>query len=142
MMPKSRRIKVANCAFKKCVGHLRDVPIQMGELVVPLEFLVIESSPYGVIIGLPKIIKLRSRPDHYRMLLNVHFEGDSEILNYEYEREMGHNSEDWFTSDDFGESNNDDESDEGLVLMLSEGKTNALDCEEEELINQNLCHIN
>ena len=30
MMPTTRRIKVANCAFEKCVGHLHDVPIQMG----------------------------------------------------------------------------------------------------------------
>ena len=41
------------------------------------------------------------------MVLKVHFEGDSEILNYEYEREVGHTSEDEFTSDGCGGSNND-----------------------------------
>ena len=46
IMPTNRRIKVANCAFEKCVGHLGDVPIQMGELVETLEFFVIESSQY------------------------------------------------------------------------------------------------
>ena len=65
----------------------------MGELVVRIEFLLIESSPYDVIIGLPTTIKLRARPDYYRMVLEVHFEGDSEILNYESEREVGHTSE-------------------------------------------------
>ena len=103
MMPTTPRIKVANCAFETCVGHLRDVLIQMGELIVPLEFLVIEISPYGVIVGLPTMIKLRTRPDYYRIVLKAHFEGDSEILNYEYEREVWHISEDEFTSGDVGE---------------------------------------
>ena len=66
------------------------------------------------------------------MILNIHFECDSEILNHEYERELGHASEDEFTSDDVVESNNDDESDKGLVLMLRDGKTNAPDSEEED----------
>ena len=61
----------------------------MGELVVPLEFLVIESSAYDLIIGVQTMIKLRARPDYYLMVLKVCFEGDSEILNYEYEREVG-----------------------------------------------------
>ena len=43
MMPTTRRIKVVNCAFEKCMDHLRDDPIQIGELVLPLELLVIES---------------------------------------------------------------------------------------------------
>ena len=137
MMPTIQRIKVANCAFEKCVGHLRDVPIQIGELVGPLEFSLIEISPYDVIIGLPTMIKL-----YYRLVLKVHFEGDSEIINYEYEREVGDTSEDVFTSDDIGESNNDGESDEGLVIMLSDEKTNTPDCEEDELVNRKLCPLN
>ena len=31
-----RMIEVASCVFEKCVGHLRDVPIQTGALVVTL----------------------------------------------------------------------------------------------------------
>ena len=114
----------------------------MRELVVPLKFLVIESSPYDVTIGLPRMVKLRVRPDYYRLVLKVHFESDSKILNHRYERKVGHTSEDESTSDDARESNNDDKSDEGLVLMLRDGKTNAPDCEEEELINEKLCHLN
>ena len=103
------------------MGHQRGVSIHMGELIVPLELLVIESLPYDVVIGLSTMIKLRALPDYYRMVLKVHFEGESEILNYEYEREAGFTYEDEFTSDDVGESNKDDES-EVLVLMLSNGK--------------------
>ena len=49
MMPMTGRIKFANRTFEKCEVNLHDVPFQMGELLVPLEFLVSESSPYDVI---------------------------------------------------------------------------------------------
>lgn len=31
MMSTTRRIKIANFTFYKCVNHLRDMPIQMGQ---------------------------------------------------------------------------------------------------------------
>ena len=72
----------------------------------------------------------------------MHFEVDSEILNYEYEREVRHTSEDDFTSDDTVESKNDDESGEEQVLKLNNRTTNASDCEEEKWVTGNLCHLN
>ncbi len=48
---------------------------------------------FDVVIGLPTVITLRARLDYYRMLLKIRFKGDSEILNYEYERENGNTSE-------------------------------------------------
>ena len=79
-MPTTRRIEVAHCVFQKCVGHLHDLLIHIRKLVSPLEFLVIESSPYDVIIGLQIMIELRARPDYYRMVLKVDFKSDPEIL--------------------------------------------------------------
>ncbi len=70
----------------------------MGELIIPLDFLLIEESLYDVIMGLSTMVRLRERPDYNRMLLKIHFKGDSEILNYEYERGNGNASEDEFTS--------------------------------------------
>ena len=55
---------------------------------------------------------------------------------------MGYTSEDEFTSDGGGESNNDNELDEGVVLILKNEKTNTPVCEEEELVNEKLCHLN
>ena len=69
MMPTTVWIKIANFAFDKSGGRLRDIAIQAGDLVVPLEFLVTENSPYDIIIGLPTMIKLRARPDYYRKAL-------------------------------------------------------------------------
>ena len=71
------------------------------------------------------MIKPRAWYAYYRMFLEVHFEGDSEILNHDYEREVGHTSEDEFTSDDIRESNNDDESNEGLLQMFSDTKPSS-----------------
>ena len=52
----------------------------MEELVVLLEFSLIENLRYDRIIGLPTIIKLQARSDYYRMVLKVHFEAGSEML--------------------------------------------------------------
>ncbi len=38
MQPTNCSIKVANCASEKCVGTLNEVPISLGELVVPIDF--------------------------------------------------------------------------------------------------------
>ena len=54
---------------REMCGHLRDVPIQIGDLVVPLKFLVLEGSTYDVIFGLPTPIKLCALPDYYRMVV-------------------------------------------------------------------------
>ncbi len=67
------------------------------------------------------MIQLRARPDYYRIVLKIHYGGDSEILNYEYERDNGNNSEDEFTSDSAGEDEKEvEDSIEELVLMLNE----------------------
>ena len=79
------------------MNTLNEVLISMGELVVPMDFLVLKETFYDVIISLPAMIQLRARPDYNRMVLNIHYGGDSEIYNYEYERNSGYTVEDEFT---------------------------------------------
>lgn len=54
--------------------------------------------PYDVIVGLLTVIELTARSVDYRMLNKVHFNGESEILNYEYWHEDYHTSEYEFPS--------------------------------------------
>ncbi len=63
------------------MGTLNEVRMSMGELVGPMDLLVLEETPYDVLIGLPTMIQLRARLDYYRMVLKIHYGGDSEILN-------------------------------------------------------------
>ena len=116
--PTRRRFKVANGDSEPCLGALTDVPVSMGELTISLDFLVIGKSPYDAIIGLPTMITLRACPDYNRMLLKIHFKVDSEILNYEYERENGNTSEDQFTSAQSDDTSDNDDVDEELVPTL------------------------
>ena len=44
----------------------------MGELVVHIKFLVLEETPYDILIGLPAMIQLRARPGYYRMVLKIY----------------------------------------------------------------------
>ena len=76
------------------MGTLNEVPISMGELVVSMDFLILEETPNDVFIVSPTMIQLRARPDYYRMVLKIHYGGDSKILNNEYERDSGYTSED------------------------------------------------
>ena len=76
------------------------------------------------------MIQLLARPDYYRIVLKIHYGGDSEILNYEYKRDNSNNSEDEFTSDSADEDEKEvEDSIEELVLMLNkpEMKTESSD---------------
>ncbi len=140
--PTNRCIKVANCASEKCVGTLNEVLISMGELVVPMDFLVLEETPYDILIGLPTMIQLRSRTDYYRVVLKIHYGGDSEILNYEYERDSGKTSEDEHSSDSADENEQEiEESVEELGLMLNEPEKKTESSDEHQLLDEKLSHL-
>ncbi len=125
------------------MATLNEVPNSMGELVVTMDFLVLEETPYDILIGLPNMIQLRARPDNYRMVLKIHCGGDSEILNYEYERDNGNNSEDEFTSESADEDEHEiEDSVEELVLMLNEPEKKACSSDEDALLDEKLSHLN
>ena len=89
------------------------------------------------------MIQLRARLDYYRMVLKIHHGGDSEILNYDYKRDNENTFEDEFTSD--GVDNKDQEekdSIEELVLMLNESEKKSAVNDEDQLIDENLTHLN
>ncbi len=139
----NRSIKVATCASEKCVGTLNEVPISMGELEVPMDFLVLEETPCDILIGLPTMIQLRARPDYYRMVLKIHYGGDSEKLNYEYERDCGNNSEDEFTWDGTEEDEQEiEDSIEEQVLMLNEPEKKIESSNKDQLMHEKLSHLN
>ncbi len=141
--PAKRSIKVANCASEKCEGTLNEVPISMGDVVVLMDFLVLEEAPYDIMISLPTMIQLCDRPDYYRMIQKIHYGRDSEILNYEYERDNGNTSEDEFTSDSADEDENEiEDSVEELVLMLNEPEKKIYSSCEDQLLDEKLSHLN
>ncbi len=78
------------------MGILKEVPIGIGERVVPVYSLVLEEIPYDILIDLPTMTQLQACPDYYCTVLKIHYGGDSEILNYEYERYSANTFEDEF----------------------------------------------
>ena len=143
MQTTNQSIKVASCASEKCVGTLNEVPISFGELVVSMDFLVLEETPYDILFGLPTMIQLRARPDYYRMVLKIHYGGDYEILNYEYERDNGNTSEDEFTSDSADEEEREvKESIEELILVLNEPEKKRESNDEDQLVDEKISHLN
>ncbi len=125
------------------MGTLNEVPISLGELVVPMDFLVIEKAPYDILIGLSAMIYLRARPDYYLMVLNIHYGGNSEILNYEYERNSSYTSEDELKSASVDEDEQAvEDSVEELVLMLNEPKKKTESSDEDQLLDEKRSHMN
>ncbi len=142
MQPINRSIKVANCASEKCVGTLNEVPVSMGALVIPMDFLVLEETSYDILIGFPAMIQLRARPDYYRMVLKIHYKVDSEMLKCEYERANRNISEDEFTSASADEDEHElEESVEELVLTLNEPEKKAKSSYEDQLLDEKLSHL-
>ncbi len=77
-------------------------------------------------IGIPTIVQWRARPDYYGMVLKVHYPGDSEILNYEYERDSVNTSEDEFKSDGaVYDEHEEEDSIAELVLILNQPQKNS-----------------
>ncbi len=70
------------------------------------------------------------------MVLKIHYGGDSEILNYEYEREIGNNSEYEFTSDGVDDEDQEENSIEDMVLMLNESEKKPTVNDEDQLIDK------
>ncbi len=143
MQPSNRSIKVANCASEKCVGALNEVPISMGELIVHMDFLVLEETSYDILIGLPTMMQLRARSDYYRMVLKIYYAGDSEILNDEYERDNSNTSEDELTSDSADDDEHEiEDSVEELILILNEPEKKTDSSDEDQFLDEKLSHLN
>ncbi len=58
--------------------------------------MVLEETTYDILISLWTMIQLHAHPDNHRLVLKIYYGGDSEILNYEYERDNDNTSEDDF----------------------------------------------
>ena len=55
--PSKKRITVADGGNAPCNGVLLQVPTSFGELTVNLDYLVVEGTPFDLIIGLPSLEK-------------------------------------------------------------------------------------
>ncbi len=89
--------------FGKICGHIERGSDKFGRASSTYKYLGTRRDRYHIFIGLPILIQLRARTDYYRMVLKIHYGGDSEILNYEYGRDNGNTSEDEFTSENADE---------------------------------------
>ena len=59
-------IRAASGAALREVGIIRDVPIALDDLVVPLSFVVLKSTVFGVLLETPTLVELKARMDLVR----------------------------------------------------------------------------
>ena len=63
------------------------IPVSFGSIVMRLDFLVIASVPYDLIIGAPKLVEMRACIDMYHQTVTIRNYGKTEVLNLVYEPE-------------------------------------------------------
>ncbi len=110
---------------------------------ITYRILATGGDPYDVFIGLLNMVQLRARPDNYRMVLKIDYRRDYEILNYECDCDSGNTSEDELPSECSDEYEQEiKESIAALVKMLKEPENKTESCNEGQLIDQKLSHLN
>ncbi len=98
MMLTNRFSKICELCPEKC-GYVQGGTGKHGKVGSTNNFLVLEDTTYDILIGLPTMIQSRARPEYYRIVLKIHYGGDSEILNYEYKRASCKTSKEKFKTD-------------------------------------------
>ena len=143
--PTNRRIIVANGASEGVKGTVTNIPVGFGSVVTRLNFLVMESVPFDLIISDPTQIKLRMKIDKYHSTVKVKMNGKTDTLNLQYEPDVGDNTDDDFTSDSDSHDDIGEDSDPGdyagLVLTVNEKTVNAIGDGKEDLMTQKLSHL-
>ena len=104
--PTERRIIVADRTSGSCAGSISGISVSFGSIVMRLDFLVIASVPYDLIIGASNLVEMRACIDMYHQTVTIGNHGKTEVLNLIYEPETWYGSDDELTTEsesDIGE---------------------------------------
>ena len=128
----TRSITVADGTKAVVCGIVHGAPVSFGGLTEPLDFLVVEGTPFDVIIGCPALEKLQACLDLGQQHVTITVNGDTVQLGFEYDTSdyrllhPGTDSEDFTSgegenvaSDEDGENSAEqDDDDEYFVALL------------------------
>ena len=130
----TRSITVADGTWAVLCGIVHGAPVSFGGLTGPLDFLVVEGTPFDVIVGCPALEKLQACLDLDQQHVTITVNGDMVQLGFEYDTSdyrllhPGTDSEDLTSgegenvaSDQDGETSAEqDDDDEYFVALLDE----------------------
>ena len=122
LSPTKRRIVVADGSTGDCAGILQEILVSFGDIAARLDFMVIKSLPYHLIIGSPTLVDMCACIDLYHQKVKVRKDGKTETVNLVYEPEMYEDTDDELTTDtesDIGEESDKDEY-SAFLLTLSD----------------------
>ena len=87
LSPTERLVIVADGTSGICAGSISGIPVSFGSIVMRLDFLVITSVPYHLIIGALTLIEMRACIDMYHQTVMIRNHGKTEVLNLVHELE-------------------------------------------------------
>ena len=97
--PTERRMIVADGTSGICAGSISGIPVSFGPIVMRLDFLVIASVPYDLIISVLTLVEMCACIDMHQKTITIRNHGKIEVLNLVYEPETWDGSDDEFTTE-------------------------------------------
>ena len=85
--PTERHIIVADGTSRSCAGSISGIPVSCGSIVMRLDFLVIASVLYDLIISALSLVDMQAGIDMYHRTVTIRNHGETEVLNLIYETE-------------------------------------------------------
>ena len=122
------QLQLANGSTSGCRGIAHNIPVTMGDITVPLDFLIVDNPPCDILLGSPTLESLHACIDLGSQFVRLTYEGKvTEIpLDYERNKELDYektDSEDFTSSSESSEGESDDEE---LVLAIQDRKGNTV----------------
>ena len=87
LSPKERRIIFADGTSRSCARSISGIPVSWGSIVMRLDFLVIASVLYDLIISALSLVDMQAGIDIYHQTVTIRNHGETEVLNLLYETE-------------------------------------------------------
>ena len=114
-----RRIIVADGNSGSCAGSILGIAVSFVSTVMRLDFLVIASVPYDLIIGASSLLVMRACVDMYHQTVTIRNHGKTEILNLVYKSETLDGSDDELTTESESEIGEDSDKEDRIAFVLT-----------------------
>ena len=99
LCPTERCRIVADGTSGSCTGSISGVPVSFVSIVMHLDFSVIASVPYDLIIGAPTLVEIRECIDLYHQTVTIRNHCKTEVLNLVYKPESWDRTDEELTTE-------------------------------------------
>ena len=126
------RLKLAKKLIVECAGVIEDLPVTLGELIIPMTFTVLTEATYPVIIGNPTLEELYylicSRTQLFSLIYNAE-EVEIPIEYYKEATQEAEGNEGEFSTEEeeeFSSEEEDSSDEEAADIVMAAGQLKTM----------------